>query len=220
METTLLLALLYSNLAISNLVAGECDVYNQERLNSQRCLHLQEIINNALVSNEENLYILEKVFRSTKSRRDVAFIINYHIRYKETVHNTKSINYSGHDYNSANVDDEGNSTLGTCHQNELAMHCQLIQVGLSKSGIYTAIRPPILLALQPEFILVTLSFTIDNLRYPKTINLWLTLKESDLPQNTSEVELREALEHLTERVSSKQSVHEVVCMTQESVYLY
>ena len=89
---------------------------------------------------------------------------------------------------------------------------QLIQVGLSKSGIYTVIRPGILLALQPAFILVTFSSAMDNHVYPKTINLHLNLKESDLPQNIGEVELTEALEHLTERVSRALAVYSCISL--------
>ena len=66
-------------LIISTLVTGNCDVYDQNKVKVQRCRKIQECVDKSLLSNSNNLYVLEKVFRSTQPRPGVALIINYTI---------------------------------------------------------------------------------------------------------------------------------------------
>ena len=210
----ILIVVLLQFLATFNVAKGNCDAYNQGLVNTQRCHQIQDCIDRALFSNGQNLYVLEKVFRSAQPRPPVALMVNYYIAWYK-YNTTKSLiqanssygtfqpnnNYTDYERNiteNANLNGEyslqENSTL------VLKKH-YIEQIGWSSTGVYTIIRPIILLSLHPAWLLWTLSFAIDDYGYPKTVNMHIFITENDLPATTSTYEIKEALEHLTTKVS-------------------
>ena len=191
-------------------------MYTQNQAKIQRCHQIQECIDKSLVSNSANLYVLEKVFRSTNPRPSVALIIIYHVVHHVIVYSTNNTTDKRDDVDFANTtNSESNlnesaaavdSTQSpvTGHKQNTVSVTQLVEsIGWSSSGVYTRIRPAVLLSFQPAFLLWTLSFGIDNYGYPKTIDLHLNISECDLPGQTKKWELKQALEHLTAKVSRK-----------------
>ena len=196
-------------------VTGTCDVHNSAETNLQRCSEIQKCVNQALISDERNMYVLEKVFRSSNPRPAVAVIINYYLRWTEI---TTQANSSGNGLLNEEIQRENGFGSGSGSGENLTNHTESVdtgdnnnmiqtlevQIGWSSSGIYTAVRPEILLSLQPGLLLFYAGFAIDNYGYPKTTDLYLNLSQCNLPSHTNYAnyneELKEALEHLTMRV--------------------
>ena len=211
MDVILIVAILQF-LATFKVVEGKCDVYNQGSVSTQRCRQIQDCIDRALISNRENLYVLEKVFRSAQPRPPVALMVNYYIawyKYNSTKSrdNTSNGKFQPNDTDfesmERNITENVNFTEYSLQENNtLVLKTYYIeQIGWSSTGVYTIIRPVILLSLHPAWLLWTLSFAIDNYGYPKTVNMHLQIKESDLPAKTSAYEIKEALEYLTTKVN-------------------
>ena len=187
-------------LTFSTLVTGNCSVYTQKRTKIQRCRQIQECVDKSVLSNSNNLYVLAKAFRSTQPRPGVALIINYYILYHVQKNNFATITLS----NDTTTDFEVYSNDSTVESTQIPASGQKFyvqQIGWSTSGVYTQIRPAVLLAFQPAWLLWTLSFGIENYGYPKTIHLYLDITECDHPRQTYYWEIREALEYLTAKVS-------------------
>ena len=202
-------------------VTGACDVHNSTETKLQQCSEIQKCVNQALVSDERNTYVLEKVFRSSKPRPAVAVIINYYLRWTEITTQANSsgdgllneeiqrenISNSGFDYGSESAENLINQTESienwdnNMTQTSIKNRYQKVQIGWSSSGVYTVVRPEILISLQLALLLRTVSFAIDNYGYPKTIDLYINLNQCNLPHTHMNYnELKETLEHLTTKV--------------------
>ena len=208
---SLLVPVLYF-LTTSTLVTGDCSVYTQKRAKIRRCRQVQECFDKSLLSNSDNLYVLGKAFRSTQPRPGIAVIINYYIMYTVQQNNfaiippTKDTTDKEYDDDYMNTTELGEySNVSTVKSTQIPASRQTFyvqQIGWSSSGVYTQIRPAVLLAFQPAWLLWTLSFGINNYGYPKTINLYLNISECDLPDYR---DAKEALEYLTAKVSGDYS---------------
>lgn len=196
------------------MVTGTCDVYDSTETKLRQCSEIQKCVKQALISDEKNMYVLEKVYRISNPRRAVAVIINYHLRWTEI---TTQANSSGDGLLNEEIQRENGFGSGSGSGENLTNHTESIdtgdnnmiqtlevQIGWSSSGIYTVVRPEILISLQPGFLLLFAGFAIGNLGFPKTIDLYLNLSQCNLPSYTNYAnyneELKEALEHLTMRV--------------------
>ena len=190
------------------MVTGTCDVYNSTETKLQQCYEIQKCVNQALISDGRNMYVLDKVFRSSKPRPAVAVIINYHLRWTEI---TTQANSSGDGLLNEEIQRENGNLTESVDTGDNMTQILKIQIGWSSSGIYTAVQPEILLSLQPGFLLLIVGVAIDNFGYPKTTDLYLNLSQCNLPSHTNYAnyneELKEALEHLTMRVG----LHTIVC---------
>jgi hypothetical protein len=189
-------------------------VYHSTETKLQRCFEIQKCVNQALISDERNMYVLDKVFRSTKPRPAVAVIIDYHLRWTEitTKHNsedglpTEEIQPENSGFGSGSAENLTNETESVHNRDsvtqthDIKKRSHKVQIGWSNSGVYTVVRPAILLSLQPAFLLWTVSFAIDNYGYPKTTDLYLNLNQCKPSLRTNMYELKEALEHLTTKV--------------------
>ena len=208
-------------------VAGDCNVYDTLQSSStDRCRHVQHCVNEAFFINGNNPYFLDKVFRSTQSRPPVALIITYHVTLFEdndiitvTNHNgdgsgeeSLSVSGSGSDkvelFTDGGSADESNLTTTEAKADNTKPTGQVTyteQIGWSTTGIYKAIRPVVLVALQPAWYWRTIGRAIENYGFPKSIHLVLNItnatKCNSLPDLTRS-EVREALEHLTMNVSN------------------
>lgn len=200
-------------LVSSTLVAGDCNVYNAPLSRTiGRCHQIQDCVNKALFSNGNNRYVLDKVFRSTQPRPSVALIVNYHVtafgdRNVVTDHDGSAIG-SGADEIYFSV--EGNKTTTRKDENTTIREVSYIeQIGWSTTGIYKAIRPVILISLQPALYWWTLSFAIENYSFPKSIHLELNISNTTECDSlgVTRSEVREALEHLTMNVSTYPSCY-------------
>ena len=233
MSLLLVIVLLVS----STLVAGDCNVYNAPLSRTiGRCHQIQDCVNKALFSNGNNRYVLDKVFRSTQPRPSVALIVNYHVtafgdRNVVTDHDGSAIG-SGADeiyLDTGSADGinkttqsgeggadeiyfsvEGNKTTTRKDENTTIREVSYIeQIGWSTTGIYKAIRPVILISLQPALYWWTLSFAIENYSFPKSIHLELNISNTTECDSlgVTRSEVREALEHLTMNVSTYPSCY-------------
>ena len=203
-------------------------MYHSTETKLQRCFEIQKCVNQALVSDERNIYVLDKVFRSSKPRPDIAVIFNYHLRWTEiTTQTSRLINNgeiqpenSGFGSGSAenlikqteSVDDNMDSVTQTPTIKKRSHKLIKVPIGWSSSGVYTVIRPAILLSLQPALLLWTVSFAIDNYGYPKTTDLYINLNQCNLSSRTNMHELKEALEHLTMKVGLLYSTFIIICI--------
>ena len=186
--------LIFSNLTLSTFgdSVGDCNVYDTLQPSFiDRCRRVQDCVNEALYSDKNNLYILDKIFWHTQSQSPIALIINYHV--------TTSNITSGHDGASASSGvyfDDGSA--GSSEMTEEVTYIE--QIGWSTTGIYRVIRPVVLVALQPAWYWWTLGFTINNYSLPNSIRLKLNITECDL-RDTTRLEVKEALEYLTVKVT-------------------
>ena len=235
MKVQQLLSILVLYFTTCPVVTGTCDVYYSTETKLQRCSEIQKCVNQALVSDERNMYVLDKVFRSSKPRPAVAVIINYHLKWTEitiqTYTTSRMIN-SGDGLPNEEIQPE-NSGFGSGSAENLIKQTETVddnimdsmtqtptikkrshkvQIGWSNSGVYTVIRPAILLSLQPALLLWTVSFAIDNYGYPKTTDLYINLNQCNLPSRTNMHELKEALEHLTMKVGLLYSEFTIACI--------
>ena len=218
-------------------VTGTCDVYHSTETKLQRCSEIQKCVNQAFISDERNMYVLDKVFRSSKPRPAVAVIFNYHLRWTEITTQTyttsrlinsgdgllnEEIQPENSDFGSGSaenlikqtesVDDNTDSVTQTPTIKKKSHKLIKVPIGWSSSGVYTVIRPTTLLSLQPALLLWTVSFAIDNYGYPKTTDLYINLSQCNLPSRTNIYELKEALEHLTMKVGLLYSEFTIVCI--------
>ena len=189
-------ALLLSNLTTIVNIEGDCNVYDTLQSSSlDRCRQVQDCVNEALYSDRNNLYVLDKIFWSTQSRLPIALIINYHV----TTTNESNIT---RDYDGASASSGVYFDAGSAGSAELIGEGTYIeQIGWSTTGIYRVIRPVVLVALQPAWYWWTLGFTIDNYGLPNSIHLELNITECDLSDIT-QLEVKEALEDLTVKVKA------------------
>ena len=170
---------------------GDCNVYDTLQPSFiDRCRRVQDCVNEALYSDKNNLYILDKIFWHTQSQSPIALIINYHV----TTFNDNNI-YDGASASSGVYFDAGSA--GSAEMTEEVTYIE--QIGWSTTGIYRVIRPVVLVALQPAWYWWTLGFTIDNYSLPNSIRLKLNITECDL-RDTTRLEVKEALEYLTVKV--------------------
>ena len=206
------------------IVAGDCDVYgNQQPRIIERCAQIQDCFSKALLNNRNNLYILDQVFRSTQTRPPTSLIVNYNV-----IRITNDCNFT-HDHDGASsgsgfdaevvtdtqqLNPTNDIDTGDCHGasnnyteasgiNSIGV-TQIEQFGWSSTGIHKAIRPEVLVALQPAVYWLFLSIAIDNKGLPRTVHLSLNITnttECELLEDITRVEMKEALEHLTEKVS-------------------
>ena len=187
------LVLLLSNLTTVD-VTGECNVYDQEYTTYiDWCRQVQDCINEALYSDRNNLYVLDKVFWSTQAPSPITLIINYHmtiINHSNTTSDYDGANTSSGEYSSAD--------LGSAELTGEVTYIE--QIGWSTTGIYKVIRPVVLVALQPAWYWWTLGLTIDNYGLPNSIRLKLNITECDL-RDITRMEVKEALEYLTVKVN-------------------
>ena len=201
------------------IVAGDCDVYgNQQTRIIERCAQIQDCVSKALLNNRNNLYILDRVFRSTQSRSPTSLIVNYNVtritKDCNLIHDQDGMS-SGSGIDAEVVQQlKPRSTTRDCHEasNDYtealgigiieATHIE--QFGWSSTGIHKAIRPEFLMALQPASLRLSLYLAIDNKGLPRTVYLSLNITnttECELLEDITRVEMKEALEHLTEKVS-------------------
>ena len=78
------------------------------------------------------------------------------------------------------------------------------EIGWSTTGIYKAIRPEVLVALQPAWYWLTIGVAIDNFSFPRSLHLALNVTSSNKCSELADItrpEVREALEYLTMNVS-------------------
>ena len=197
-------------LTVTAQVAGDCSVYDTPQSSStDRCRQVQECIDDAFFVNENNRYYLNRIFRSTQSRTPVALIVNYHVIGPQ--------NGKANDSDlgvSANGSGSGSGFGSTDESNEMPMKTEVNtssfetanyteEIGWSTTGIYKAIRPEVLIALQPAWYWYTLGFAIDNYSFPRSLDLVIDVtKCTNSLADITRSEVREALEHLTMRVSS------------------
>ena len=204
-------------------VTGNCNVYNT--IQSSRCHQVQDCINVAFTSDRKNSYVLDKVFRSTEPQSPIALIVNYHVTILQdnninTNHNgdgsgEKNFNVSGSASGNGEVEvdvDGGsadeNSWISTDpkvnNTKSMGEISYTEKLGWSTTGIYRAIRPVILVALQPAWYWWTLGVAIDNYSFPNSINLHLNIastSECDYLKDVTQAEVKEALQHFTMNVS-------------------
>ena len=204
------------------IVDGDCDVYsNQQTRIIERCAQIQDCVSKALLNNRNNLYILDRVFRSTQTRPPTSLIVNYTVtRITNDCNITRdqdgasTASGSGIDAGVVTDTQQLNPTNDTddCHgaSNNYTEASDIdsigvtqIKLGWSSTGIYKAIRPDVLIALQPASYWIILSLAIDNYGLPRTVHLSLNITnttECELLEDITRVEMKEALEHLTEKV--------------------
>ena len=218
-----LVILLLVSLNIHEII-GDCSVYNV--IQSSRCHQVQDCINAAFFSDRKNSYVLDKIFRSTELQSPVALIVNYHVtilqdNHINTNHNSdgsvsgeENFNISG----SGSVSGSGETEVYNTNKSNWTITDPTVdnpkptgdisyteQLGWSTTGIYRAIRPVLLIALQPAWYWWTLGFAIDNHSFPITIHLHLNIastSECDCLKDILRAEVKEALQHFTMNVST------------------
>jgi hypothetical protein len=100
--------------------------------------------------------------------------------------------------------DETNGMTVEVDTNPFATINYTEQIGWSTTGIYKAIRPEVLVALQPAWYWRTIGRAIDNYSFPRSLHLALNItssKKCSLLAGMTRSEVREALEYLTMNVS-------------------
>lgn len=190
------IVLFLSNLTTLGDIVGDCNVYDTLQPSFiDRCRRVQDCVNEALYSDKNNVYILDKIFWRTQSRSPIALIINYHV----TIINDSNITS---DYDGASASSGIYFAAGSAGSAEMTEEVTYIeQIGWSTTGIYRVIRPVVLVALQPAWYWWTLGFTIDNYGLPNSIRLKLNITECDHDlRDTTRLEVKEALEYLTVKV--------------------
>lgn len=198
-------------LTLTAQVAGDCSVYDTLQSSStDRCRQVQDCIDEAFFSNGNNVYFLDKVFRSTQSRSPVALIVNYHVTVSENNnHRVNDIDLGTSASGSGSANESNWITTEAEEDTHLLETTSYTdQIGWSTTGIYKAIRPEVLVALQPAWYWRTVGRAIDNYSFPRSIHLVLnttTLNKCDLLGDITHSEIREALQHLTINVSSSYS---------------
>ena len=195
-------------LTVTAQVAGDCSVYDTPQSKStDRCRQVQECIDKAFSMNENNRYYLNRIFGSTQSRTPVALIVNYHVIGPQNGKANDSdlgMSANGSGSGSGSVDESNETTMETevnTSSFETANYTE--EIGWSTTGIYKAIRPEVLIALQPAWFWYTLGFAIDNYSFPRSLDLVINVtKCTNSSARVTRSEIREALEHLTMKVSS------------------
>ena len=200
------------------LVAGKCSVHDIPHLQVtavDRCCQIQECINKAFDNDRNNPYILDKLFRNTQSRPPVALIVTYNVTAAVTSNDTNSdedgsSHWSGSGSGideilfDASINDSTVSNVTTSVKpggHEPSKQINYIeQIGWSSTGIYSAIRPMVLVSLQPALYWWALSFAIDDYGLPKSIQFALDISEC-YGEGVIQQEVKEALEHLTMKVN-------------------
>ena len=194
-------------LTLTAQVAGDCSVYDTLQSSStDRCRQVQDCIDEAFFSNGNNIYFLDKVFRSTQSRTPVALIVNYHVTVSEN---------NNHKVNDIDLGTSASGSGSANESNWMTMEAEedthpletvsyIVQIGWSTTGIYKAIRPEVLVALQPAWYWRTVGRAIVNYSFPRSIHFVLDLNATkcDLLGHITRYKITEALEHLTMNVSS------------------
>ena len=210
---------------LTTLVAGNCNVYDSPQSSTtDNCRQIQECVEKAFVSNKNNMYILDKVFKSTQTRSPIALIV----KYKVTTHITDEMEniISGQDQsNNSNSSDSGSGSgnhadgiyvdrsaeynrSSTWNSEENAKSTRevtyVVDIGWSTTVVYKFIRPAVLVALQPVTFWQLLTIAIDDYGFPKSIELKLNITnttECQRLENVASSKVREALEHLTTKVN-------------------
>lgn len=192
------------------LVAGKCSVHDiphLQRTGVNQCRQIQECVNKAFDNNRNNLYILDKLFRNTQSRSPVALIVEYNVTAAVTSTNTNSDeDGSSHGSGSGNgidkllfdasINNNTASNISEGHEPPNQVN-YMEQFGWSSTGVYSAVRPMVLVSLQPALYWWTLSYAIDDYGLPKSIQFALDISECE---GFTQQEVKEALEHLTMKV--------------------
>lgn len=206
-----LTALVILLLTLTAQTAGDCSVYDTLQSSStDRCRQVQDCVNEAFSINENNLYYLDKVFRSTQSHTPVALIISYHMIVPQNIITDHKVNdddlgVSARGSGSGSADENNWMTTKAevdTRPFETANYTE--QIGWSTTGIYKAIRPEVLVALQPAWYWRTIGRAIDNYSFPRTLHLALNVTSSKKCNQLAGItrsEMREALKHLTMNVS-------------------
>ena len=203
---TMRLLFLFQLLTLLTLTAGRCNVYGylqEESVN--RCHQVQDCINKAFYSDKNNQYIIEKVFETTEQRPPVELIIKYNV--------TRSVLGGQVDMD----EEQDNSTGSGSASREIYLDAhihnsskdeqvtELYEIGWSTTGIYKAIRPVILLSLQPAWYRWTLSFAINEYGFTRAVQFKLNLTDTNICheiENMTRSEVKEALDHLSMKVGS------------------
>ena len=198
-------------LTVTAQVAGDCSVYDTPQSKStDRCRQVQECIDEAFFMNENNRYYLNRVFRSTQLRTPVALIVNYHVIIPQNgkandsdlgVSANGSGSGSGSGFGSA---DKSNGIIVEAEVNTSSFETveYTEEMGWSTTGIYKAIRPDVLVALQPAWYWWNIGRAIDNYSFPRLLHLVINVTKCNSLGGITCSEIREALKHLTMNVSS------------------
>ena len=190
-----------SLLTLLTLTAGECNVYgdiHEETID--RCRQVQACVSEAFYSNQNNLYIRDKVFLSTESRPPVELIIEYNVTMDTTGTDEDKANNS---FGSGSATDELNLDRNDQNETSDEQHVVLYEIGWSISGVYKGIRPVILLSFQPAWYRWTLTFAIKDYGFTRKVQFKLNLTDTSMCQqieNLAESEVKEALDHLSMKV--------------------
>ena len=194
-----------------NEIAGDCSVYDTPQSSStDRCRQVQECVEEAFFMNGNNRYYLDRVFRSTQSPTPVALIVNYHVIIPQNGKANDSdfgVSANGSDSGSGSgfgSTDESNGITVEAEMDTSSFTNYTEEIGWSTTGIYKAIRPEVLVALQPAWYWLTIGFAIDNFSFPRSLHLALNVTSSNKCSelaNITRPEVREALEYLTMNVS-------------------
>ena len=220
---------------LTTLVAGSCNVYDSPQSSTtDNCRQIQECVEKAFVSNKNNMYILDKVFKSTQTRSPTALIVKYKVttcttdgmddimsgKYHSKYGNSSdSGSGSGSDvdvtyidsgsanyYKNSTWDNEDNATSAR----EVTY---VVEIGWSTTSVYKLIRPVVLVALQPVMFWLILTFAIDDYGFPKSIKFELNITnttECKSLENIAPSKIREALEHHTMKVSVRATLIELL----------
>lgn len=146
-----------------------------------RCRQVQDCVKEALYSDNNNLYVINKAFMSTVSRPPVELIVKYNV----TIIANNDIEDGAHNVTS---------------------HGYMVEFGWSKIGIHTLIRSTVIASLQPAVYRWILSHAIGSYGFPKLIHLEINITTPKCYElmNANYVEVREALKYLTTKVRSYQ----------------
>ena len=194
-------------LTLTAQIAGDCSVYDTPQSSfTDRCRQVQACVDEAFFMNDNNLYYLDRIFRSTQSRTPVALIVNYHV----TIPQNGKINEDdlgasadGSGSGSGSADESNGTTVeAEVDINPFATVEYTEEIGWSTTGIYKAIRPEVLVALQPAWYWRNIGRAIDNYSFPRLLHLVINVTKCNSLGGITRSEIREALEHLTMRVSS------------------
>ena len=196
-------------LTVTAQVTEDCSVYDTPQSRStDRCRQVQECIDEAFFMNENNRYYLDRVFRSTQLRTPVALIVNYHV----IIPQNDKINEDDLGV-SANGSGSGSGFGSTDESNGITAEAEedidpfatveyTEEIGWSTTGIYKAIRPDVLVALQPAWYWRNIGRAIDNYSFPRLLHLVINVTKCNSLGGITRSEIREALKHLTMNVSS------------------
>ena len=209
-------------LTVTAQTAGDCSVYDTPQSKStDRCRQVQECIDEAFFMNENNRYYLNRIFRSTQSRTPVALIVNYHVIIPQNGkinEDDLGVSANGSGSGSGSVDEiNGTTAEAEMDINPFATVEYTEEIGWSTTGIYKAIRPDVLVALQPAWYWQNIGRAIDNYSFPRLLHLVINVTKCNSLAGITRSEIREALKHLTMNVSSHDnkiiSLHNVIILS-------